>query len=113
MKELRENMEKKSKEWKTYQRRRSKQGKSSPDWIVPIVKLAVIHNISETVSPYSYENTKHAIGYRYLEKETEQAVNWGWAVQQKSEGRVQRAELRLELTKRSFEQAQREAAEVA
>jgi hypothetical protein len=37
---LRADMEKLSKKWKTYQRQRVRQGKSSPDWVVPSVRIA-------------------------------------------------------------------------
>jgi len=49
---LREDMEKTAKKWKTYQRRRANQGKSSPDWIVPRVEVAYLRPVCETVSPY-------------------------------------------------------------
>ncbi|KAE9379972.1 hypothetical protein N431DRAFT_432287 [Stipitochalara longipes BDJ] len=51
---LREDLEKQSKKWKAYQRRRVKQGKSSPDWVVPKVEVAHLKPICEVVSPYSY-----------------------------------------------------------
>ncbi|PMD33318.1 hypothetical protein L207DRAFT_169695 [Hyaloscypha variabilis F] len=51
---LREDLEKTSKKWKAYQKRRVKQGKSSPDWVVPTVKVAYLKPICEVVSPYSY-----------------------------------------------------------
>jgi hypothetical protein len=37
---LRADMEKISKKWKRYQRKRVRQGKSSPDWVLPSVRLA-------------------------------------------------------------------------
>ena len=37
---LRADMEKVSKKWKTYQRKRVRQGKSSSDWVVPSVRIA-------------------------------------------------------------------------
>jgi hypothetical protein len=37
---LRADMEKVSKKWKKYQRKRVRQGKSSPDWVVPSVRIA-------------------------------------------------------------------------
>jgi len=51
---LREDLEKTSKKWKAYQKRRVKQGKSSPDWVVPTVEAAYLKPICEVVSPYSY-----------------------------------------------------------
>lgn len=48
------DMEKASRKWKTYQRRRVKQGKSSPDWIVPKVRIAHMRPICHTESVYSY-----------------------------------------------------------
>jgi hypothetical protein len=51
---LREDLEKTSKKWKAYQKRRVKQGKSSPDWVVPTVEVAYLKPICEVVSPYSY-----------------------------------------------------------
>jgi hypothetical protein len=53
-KDLREDLEKTSKKWKAYQKRRVKQGKSSPDWVVPKVEVAYLKPICETMSPYSY-----------------------------------------------------------
>jgi hypothetical protein len=37
---LRADMERVSKRWKTYQRMRVRQGKFSPDWVVPSVRIA-------------------------------------------------------------------------
>jgi hypothetical protein len=51
--ELLEDMEKVSKKWKRYQRGRVRQGKSSPDWIVPSVRVAYVKNMTETVRPYA------------------------------------------------------------
>jgi hypothetical protein len=56
---LREDMEKVSKKWKAYQRRRVRQGKSSPDWIVPSVRIAYMKPIYENVTPYSYESCSY------------------------------------------------------
>jgi hypothetical protein len=47
------DMEKVSKKWKTYQRNRVRHGKSSPDWIVPNLRVAYVKNVTETVRPYS------------------------------------------------------------
>lgn len=43
-----------SKKWKTYQKRRARQGKISPDWTVPTVRIAKLQPICHTSSPYSY-----------------------------------------------------------
>jgi hypothetical protein len=51
---LRQELEKTSNAWKAYQRRRLKQGKSSPDWVVPSVVVACLKPICEVLSPYSY-----------------------------------------------------------
>lgn len=51
---LRRELEKSSKAWKAYQRRREKQGKSSRDWVVPKVEVAYLEPICEVLSPYSY-----------------------------------------------------------
>lgn len=53
---LRRELDKTSRKWKAYQKRREKQGKSSPDWIVPTVRLARMVPIYATVSPYLYEH---------------------------------------------------------
>lgn len=50
---LRLSLERQSKKWKSYQRRRVKQGKRSPDWQVPTVEVAYLKPICETISPYS------------------------------------------------------------
>jgi hypothetical protein len=54
MVDLKDQMQKKSKSWKTYQKRREKEGKSSPDWEIPFVNIALMKPISETISPYLY-----------------------------------------------------------
>ena len=51
---LRKELQKLSKKWKAYQRRREKQGKSSADWIVPDDEVAYLKPICETLIPYSY-----------------------------------------------------------
>lgn len=53
---LRIELEKLSKKWKSYQRRRVKQGKVSPDWIVPTVRLVHLKALRQVKSPYSYEH---------------------------------------------------------
>jgi hypothetical protein len=60
--ELRVEMEKKLKQWKTYQRRRVKEGKSSLDWIVPTIRMGRVQPISETITPYSYLQQTHMGG---------------------------------------------------
>jgi hypothetical protein len=47
-------MEKVSKKWKTYQRKRVRQGKSSPDWVVPAFRVAWIILVDQNVGPYLY-----------------------------------------------------------
>lgn len=72
MVQLRVEMEKKSKQWKTYQKERLKAGKpASPDWVVPTVRLATIKNICESISPYSYPHAKKSIGYRHSSNRTQ------------------------------------------
>ncbi|CZR51608.1 uncharacterized protein PAC_01485 [Phialocephala subalpina] len=51
---LRSDMEKASKKWKAYQRRREKAGKSGSDWTPPQVVLGRMRPITEVVNPYSY-----------------------------------------------------------
>jgi hypothetical protein len=48
---LRADMEKVSKKWKTYQRKRIRQGKSSPEWAVPAVRMILV---DENVGLYLY-----------------------------------------------------------
>jgi hypothetical protein len=57
-------MENKSKKFKKYQRSLEKKGKSSPDWIVPTVKVAYMEEICDTSNPYSYQH--RCTGYPYL-----------------------------------------------
>jgi hypothetical protein len=52
---LRSGLEKESKRWKSYQRGRSKKGKSSPDWEPPIVRVAEMVPICETTNPCIYK----------------------------------------------------------
>lgn len=49
------DLKKRAKSWKSYQELRQKQGKNSPDWTHPNVRLAYIRPINENISPYSYE----------------------------------------------------------
>ena len=51
---LKVDLEEQSKKWKTYQKRRVKQGKSSPDRNVPTIEVAYPTPICEALSPYSY-----------------------------------------------------------
>ena len=54
--DLRTELGKTSNKWKAYQRRREKKGKSSPDWIMPTVRVAYMEEICETSSPYLYRH---------------------------------------------------------
>jgi hypothetical protein len=49
---LREDLERVSKKWKSYQRGRLRKGKVSKDWEVPKVRVAWMRAVTETVSPY-------------------------------------------------------------
>jgi hypothetical protein len=62
------DMEKVSKKWKTYQRKRVRQGKSSPDRVVPAVRIAWIILVDENVGPYLYREL--------LSKETLQGTHF-------------------------------------
>jgi hypothetical protein len=61
---LREDLEEKLRKWKQYQERREKTGQSSPDWVVPTVRIAYMKEICETSSPYSYRH--RCSGFPYL-----------------------------------------------
>ncbi|TVY82119.1 hypothetical protein LSUE1_G004144 [Lachnellula suecica] len=52
---LRHELKKASQSWKAYQRRRERQGKSSPDWIMPTVRVAIMKEEWQTKSPYLYQ----------------------------------------------------------
>jgi hypothetical protein len=45
-------MEKVSKKWKTYQRKRVRQGKSSPGCVVPAVRITWMILVDENVGTY-------------------------------------------------------------
>jgi hypothetical protein len=51
---LEESMRKKLRSWEKYQARRRRKGLSSPDWIVPKVKIARLMAVTQVLSPYSY-----------------------------------------------------------
>lgn len=51
--DLKDDMLKISRRWKAYQKRRVKQGKSSPDWIPPSVRVVELRSVSQTVNPYA------------------------------------------------------------
>jgi len=50
-----------SRDWKAYQRRRLKQGKTSPDWHPPSVRVAVVQEECQTESPYLYKHHPHSV----------------------------------------------------
>ncbi|KAE8440628.1 hypothetical protein EG329_007012 [Mollisiaceae sp. DMI_Dod_QoI] len=51
--DLLKEIDKVLKRWKLYQRRREKEGKSSPDWTVPTVRAARLRIINNVESPYT------------------------------------------------------------
>jgi hypothetical protein len=54
VRQLRTKLASRHKKWVSYQGRRKKHGKSSPDWVLPEVKVAVLKALCTSTSPYSY-----------------------------------------------------------
>jgi hypothetical protein len=58
---LMSELSKVSRNWKAYQRRRLKQGKASPDWVMPTVRVAVVQEDCQTESPYLYKHRSNSL----------------------------------------------------
>jgi hypothetical protein len=54
--EVRAELESRHRKWKSYQRRREKVGKSSPDWVLPVVRVAVLRSLCSSATQYSYQH---------------------------------------------------------